>query len=194
MSKSQGLSDLFRDLRGQSQEHSSTQRQSLKPLRRSSVLHPEGIEHHPRRNAPMDTYQTFLDKYDDLERFIDGFVPHDFVYYFREKSKECGYKYHISNMKRDCGIYKKLLKDYSTRELALMIEFIFCSEQDYIDKASVQPTIMASAYVNTIYRDALLWAKDEYVPGARKKAPVKLRAQREWRNKPKEERSKIGEW
>lgn len=188
------MSDLFRSALGQSLEQPTETKPKQRPFR-SDVFHPTEVEvPPPRRNAPGDRYQSFLDKYDDLERFIDGFTPQDLMYYFREKAKEAGYKYHIANMKRDMGIYKKLLQSYSAREIALMIEFIFFSNQDYLDTAHTQPTVLASAYVNTLYTDALLWAEDKYDP-TKKKVKRPTIKKREWKNtKPKEERSKIGEW
>lgn len=194
--KTDGMSDLFRSARGQTLEQPTEPKQKQRPFR-SDVFRPTEVEVPPlRRNAPGDRYQSFLDKYDDLERFIDGFTPQDLMYYFREKAKEAGYKYHIANMKRDMGIYKKLLESYSAREVALMIEFIFFSNQDYLNTSKTQPTVLASAYVNTIYTDALLWADDKYVPGQREKKKQRPTIKkREWKNtKPQEERSKIGEW
>lgn len=192
--RTDGMSDLFRAALGQTLEQPIEPKHTKRPFR-STVFHPEGVEVPPQRvNASSDKYQSFLDKYDDLERFIDGFTPQDLMYYFREKAKEAGYKYHISNMKRDMGIYKKLLNSYSPKEVALMIEFIFFSEQDYLDTAHTQPTVLASSFVNTIYADAMLWAEDKYVPGPKPKKRLVIK-KREWSNtKPKEERSKIGEW
>lgn len=193
--KADGMSDLFRAAFGQTLEQPIEPKQKQRPFR-SDVFHPTGVEVPPlRRNALGDKYQAFLDKYDDLERFIDGFTAQDLMYYFREKAKEAGYKYHISNMKRDMGIYKKLLESYSPREVALMIEFIFFSDQDYLDTSHTQPTVLASAFVNTIYADSVLWAEDKYVPGKHDKKKKLTIKKREWSNtKPKEERSKIGEW
>lgn len=197
MGKHEEMSDLFRSALGQSLEQPTEPKQKRQAFR-SDVFHPTGIEvPPPRRNAPGDRYQSFLDKYDDLERFIDGFNVQDLMYYFREKAREAGYKYHISNMKRDMGIFKKLLETYSTREIALMIEFIFFSEQDYLEKTNTQPTVLASSWVNTIYHDAMLWVDDKYVPGKSKHVPKPRPTlkKREWKNtKPNNERSKIGEW
>lgn len=188
------MSDLFRNALGQSTEQPVEESKPKQSFNHMDILRPKRKEYPVvRRNAPGDLYQAFLDKYDDLERFIDGFTEQDLTYYFREKAKEAGYKYHIANMKRDRGIFKKLLGTYSPVEIALMIEFIFFSEQDYLDAACTQPTVLASNFVNRIYRDSKLWVEDKYVPG--KKSKFKLSEKREWKNsKPDEERVKIGEW
>jgi hypothetical protein len=187
------ISDLFRSVRGQTLEHPTECKEKVSPFK-NDVFHPHGVEVPiSHNNITSDKYQSFLDKYDDLERFIDGFTPQDLMYYFREKSKEAGYKYVVSNMRRDMGIYKKLLDSFSAREIALMIEFIFFSEQDYLDKSKTQPTVLSSSYVNTIYSDATAWAKDEYVPSATKRKSCKK--VREWKNtSPERESAKIGEW
>ena len=189
------LQDLFRSTRGQ-----SLQTPTDKPKQRCSYhrndLYPSGVEvPQQRRFVTSDKYQSFLDKYDDLERFIDGFTTQDLMYYFREKAKEAGYKYVIANMKRDMGIFKKLSANYSPREIAVMIEFIFFSNQDYLEKDITQPTVLSSSYVNTIYHDAMLWVDDKYVPGQKKERKRLVNVKkREWNNKPTTERAKIGEW
>lgn len=185
--------DLFREENGQSLEKPIEEvkprpvvndgREVLRPKQAEKPLHTRG-----------DKYQTFLDKCDDLERFLDGFDAQDLMYYFREKAKEVGVKYHIANMKRDTGIFKNLLRDYTPREIALMIEFIFFSEQDYLDTERTQPTVLSSRLVNTIYADSKLWAKDEYKPrGVKSVKPLTVK-KREWNRKPTKEHAKIGEW
>lgn len=144
-----------------------------------------------RRNASSDKYASFLCKYEDIENTVDSFTTNDLMYFFREKAKEAGVKYVIANMKRDLGIFKKLQADYKPREICLMIEFIFFSEQTYLDKASTQPTVLASTWCNTIYRDSIAWANDEYDPNFR---PAKQRTTREWKGDTSTDSAKVGEW
>ena len=144
------------------------------------------------KKSTSDPYSSFMEKYNHLESTIDSFNARDLMYYFREKARESGTKYVIANMKRDMGIFKKLLSNYEPKEVCLMIEFIFFSEQDYLDKTITQPTVLASSWCNTIYRDALLWANDEYVPSL--KPAKKSRVTREWGRESTEEKAVIGEW
>lgn len=196
---SSDYNELFREARGQSlEEHKPIREEVVRVRTDTSIFHPREVEvpQTSRINARGDKYQSFLDKYNDLERFLDGFTPQDFAYYFREKARESGVKYRISNMKRDIGIFKSLLNDYSTREIALMIEFIFSSEQNYLTREVTQPTVLASKMGNRIYLDSKKWAADEYVPTAtedkRRTTSIK---KREWKlPKPVKERTKIGEW
>lgn len=139
-----------------------------------------------------DPYSSFMEKYNHLEDTIDSFNARDLMYFFREKAKEGGYKYVIANMKRDMGIFKKLLSNYEPKEVCLMIEFIFFSEQDYLDKSITQPTVLASSWCNTIYRDALLWVDDQYIPSP--KFSKKSQPTREWSRESTTEKASIGEW
>jgi hypothetical protein len=134
----------------------------------------------------QEKYDVFLDKYNDLENTIDTFNSSDLVYFFREKAQESEIKYVIANIKRDLGIFKKLLDRYSAKEICLMVEFLFISEQNYLKKESIQPTLLLSAWCNKIYQDSLLWVDDKYTPDK-----IKVR---EWQGNPEEDKAEIGVW
>lgn len=144
-----------------------------------------------RRNVTSDRYTAFLEKYQDIENTVDTFTTNDLMYFFREKAKEAGVRYVIANMKRDLGIFKKLQADYEPREICLMIEFIFFSEQTYLDKEITQPTVLSSTWCNTIYRDSIAWANDEYDPNIRTSKPKTVR---EWKGDTSTDTAKVGEW
>lgn len=140
------------------------------------------------RNATSDYYKDFIKKYSNLtEENIDTFNARDLMYFFREKSKESGSKYVISNMHRDLGIFKKLQSGYSNMEICTMIEFLFFSSQNYLTKMGLQPTVLASNWCNTIYHDTLLWVRDLYIPKNKKAVS------REW-VKTSNDSIKMGEW
>ena len=143
----------------------------------------------PQRNRGASPYDSFKYKYEHLEEFIDKFGTRDFVYYFREVSKECGYKYTVSNIKKDMAIFKRLRDNYDNREICGMIEFLFRSEQDYLNKDRLSPNLLASQWVNTIYADTQLWLDDKYSPNSTKKK----QKQREW-SESKNDDVKIGGW
>lgn len=150
-----------------------------------------GYNESRKRNVSSDRYSAFLKKYEDVANTVDSFTTHDLMYFFREKARESGVKYVIANMKRDLGIFKKLQTDYEPREICLMIEFIFCSNQDYLDINITQPTVLSSTWCNTIYRDSISWANDEYDPNfkTQKQKPV-----REWKGDTSTDKAKVGEW
>ena len=150
-----------------------------------------GYSESRKRNVTSDRYASFLQKYENLEDTVDTFTTHDLMYFFREKARESGVKYVIANMKRDLGIFKKLQTNYEVREICLMIEFIFCSEQNYLDITSTQPTVLSSTWCNTIYKDSMLWANDEYDPNFR---TTKKKTSREWKGDTSTDKAKVGEW
>lgn len=137
-------------------------------------------------------YQKWLSKYNDLENNVDSFKSMDILYYFREKSQESGHPYVVANLNKDLGIFKRILERYEPREVCLMIEFLFFSEQDYLDKAYLSPGLLSSSWCNTIHSDALLWADDKYIPRSHKKKVE--RPTREWKKNDDSDKSKIGEW
>lgn len=143
------------------------------------------------RRGHKTKYEIFLSKYEDLENTIDSFNSQDLLFLFREKAEESGYKYVIPNIQRDLGVIKTALnKGYTPRDLGIMIEFIFCSNQNYIDKSRVSPTILSSQWCNTLYRDSQLWIDDKYVPKKSKSA----KTTREWNGSKDTEDIKVGEW
>ena len=120
------------------------------------------------KKKPSTQYENFYRKYLNLEEYIDSFGVTDLVYYFREIAKENGYRYVITNFAKDKAVFKRVLSNYSVREVCAMIEFLFESEQDYLDKARTTPNVLYSAWVNTIYADTQLWIDDKYVPKSKK--------------------------
>lgn len=189
MRNKQDASDLlqaFRDSRNQAQE---MYKDTPKKNKENSMSRGYDRKKIDRVNKSSDNYLNFLNKYENLDLHLDDFNTRDLMYFFREKAKEAGVKYVIANMKRDMGIFKRLQDNYSVREICLMIEFIFNSDQNYLDTSITQPTVLASNWCNTVYRDSLLWVDDKYFP-KEKKVPVT----REWSNKTTEEKADIGGW
>ena len=60
-----------------------------------------------QRSKSNSPYQSFIVKFSNLEENIDNFKTRDLVYYFREIAELNGYKYVISNIKKDMGIMKR---------------------------------------------------------------------------------------
>ena len=143
---------------------------------------PKSIPTRPTKERPVSNtpYDSFIRKYCDLENSIDKLGTRDLVYYFRELSQESGFKYVISNMKKDMAIMKRLKTHYSNREICGMIEFLFESDQDYLDKSRLSPNILASSWVNTIYADMKLWVEDKYIPRSVQKKSKNNIKHREW--------------
>ncbi len=152
----------FRLLRGQTTSNEPVPKKEGKPKR--------------QRSTP---FERFLIKYHDLDNYIDGFTTSDFPYYFRAVAEENGYKYFISSA-RDNAIFKKLMEIFTNREICGMITFLYESEQNYLSKDRLSPTLLASRWVNTIYADFKLWLNGEYSP--RKSETKKSSTRGEWRD------------
>ncbi len=147
-----------------------------------------------KRQSSTSRAKSFDDKYSRLEEEIDSFNSYDLMYFFQRKASENGVKYVIANIKRDLGVFKKLLGNYTAREICLMIEFIFTSDQNYLDKSLTQPTVLISGYCNKIYHDSMLWVEDEYFPTEDTPKKSKSKPQREWNRQSKNDSANIGDW
>lgn len=192
--KSNDLLKAFRESRQQIQKPVDNSVDNVNNSRRRDhrATFTRGYEARPKKSS--DPYSSFLEKYHNLSETIDEFKTQDLMYFFREKARESGVKYVIANMKRDMGIFKKLQENYTPREICLMIEFIFCSNQNYLDITITQPTVLSSSWCNTIYRDSLLWADDEYEPTERTVTKKEHIKKREWQREVTGEKTMIGEW
>lgn len=183
------LSDVLRKLRGQSTISSVISAEYEKTLK--GIPEPRKKK---KKTIAGSSYDIFLHKYEDLDNSISAFNTQDCVYFFREKSHEAGAKYVIANMQRDIGIFKKLQESFSVMEILLMIEFIFSGEQTYLDIRRVQPTVLASNWVNKIYQDSIDWSNDCYIDT---KTPYTKKSTREWSSSdktPDHKKVKVGEW
>ena len=147
-----------------------------------------------KRSGASSPYESFIRKYNNLEETIDDLGTRDLIYYFREIAQEQGYKYVISNIKKDMAIMKRLKNNYSTREICGMIEFLYESDQDYLEKDRLSPNILASSWVNTIYADMKLWVEDKYVPRSVKTKKKNNIKQREWDNSTKSDDVVSSDW
>lgn len=185
--KAKDLLNEIRSERGQREEHVS------EPVRKGGR---DFKPTKPQRGKPNknEPYQVFLYKYERLEEYLDKLSTRDLLYYFREKAEESGYKFVITNIKRDMAVMKRAREHYENRDICAMIEFLYTSDQDYLDKETLSPNLLVSSWVNTIYYDTQKWLDDDYVPKSKK---TKHPNRREWQEHlPSEADSKvkIGEW
>ena len=139
-----------------------------------------------QKKQPNSPYEVFLRKYSHLEDTIDDLGTRDLVYYFREVAQENGYKYVISNIQKDMAIMKRVRANYDNREICGMIEFLYESDQDYLEKDRLSPNLLASSWVNTIYADMKLWVEDKYIPRSVKSKKSKQNTRGEWKSSDEE--------
>lgn len=185
--KAKELLDEIRSERGQREEHVS------EPVKKGGKREFKPTRPQKGRPTQSEPYQVFLYKYERLEEYLDKFSTRDLLYYFREKAQENGYKYVIANIKKDMAIMKRAKEHYENKDICAMIEFLYNSDQDYLDKETLSPNLLVSSWVNTIYYDTQKWLEDEYVPKSQK---TKHNSKREWQGKAPNNESvtKIGEW
>lgn len=136
------------------------------------------------------SYFKFMKKYNNLQDNIDIFSTMDLLYYFCEKATENGIHYVVTNRAKDLAVIKRLKKNYSNEDICLMIDFIFMSNQSYLDKEITHPTVLISTWQSKLFKDSHLWKEEKYVDKqCRKKKPI-----REWSGNNTIEKIKIGEW
>ena len=157
-----------------------------------SVTPPEPKVNHKQSKSSRssNTYkkspqELFIEKYYDLENNIDSFGTSDILYFFVQKASERGVKYVIANFAKDMTCAKKLLSNYTPREVCLMIEFLFESGQTYLDMRKTTPAILLTGWCNRIVADT-----QDYLDGTFKSS---TRPIREYDGDDDEE-STIGVW
>lgn len=133
-------------------------------------------------------YDVYLNKVNNEQ--WDKFNTRDLMYFFRDTANNNGIKYVIANFRVDMSAFKMCIsKGHEPAEIVAMIEFLFTSEQDYLDPKSLTPNIFRSGWVNKIYQDTKLWANDEYTTEKKKKF-----VKREWTGDTEEDNSSMDEW
>ena len=140
-----------------------------------------------RRQRTDESYERYLRKAESGRR--EEFNGLDLVYFFRDASRDAGYRYSISNITMESGCMKRLLEEYTPVEICHMVDFIFKSGQDYMNKATCSPHLMASNWRNTLYPDSRAWLAGEY--GTNQSSQLK---RREWGTKKQEPDVRIGGW
>lgn len=136
-----------------------------------------------------DPYAKFKEKLNDLQNTIDTFNSPELWFYFIEVAERNNIHYVCSNKARDLGALKILLSKYPAREICLMIEFLFESGQQYLELETITPSVIGSAWLNTIHSDSMKWVMGDFNPN--KKAP---KASREWSKSVDEDNIDIGGW
>lgn len=134
-----------------------------------------------KEGKTFSPYEAFLARYNNCDvTVMENFSTRDLVYYFREISQQNGGHYVIANMKKEMAIMKRIRENYTNKEICAMIEFLFLSEQDYLDKSRLSLGILSSNWCNTIYADMQLWVDDKYTPKSAVRASKRKQSQHEW--------------
>lgn len=173
-------------------------KEEMKASRRSSsssdkdlVLRDSGKPERKKTGRNVQ-YESFMKKYEDFENSVEKFNSVDLVLYFKTKANEAGYPFYVSNMPKEAKNMKRLMELYPPAEICAMIEFLYFSEQDYLEKNRLSVSLMASRWATTIHEDTMLWVNDKYVPKSKKSGVAKT-SKGEW-DKNDGSGTAVGKW
>jgi hypothetical protein len=108
------------------------------------------------------------------EEAFHEFDHKDWFQYFVYKAQSKGIRYITRNYAKEYAIIKSILNELSWVDLKNMIDFVFDSNQDIVDKRTVGLWILSKGWINSIFQSTNLWLAGEYKP---KNAPTH---NREW--------------
>lgn len=154
----------------------------------------QNTKNKPQKNK-YDQYGRYLKKLEDGD--LEKFSTRDIMFHFRDVANRNGVKYVIGNAKIDMRNFKTALeRGYTNEQILAMIEFLFESDQDYLDKTTLHPGILLTGWCNTIFHDSQLWLDDLYVPRSEKNKAknTKRDVKREWVDNNPSTDCTIGEW
>lgn len=154
----------------------------------------QNTKNKPQKNK-YDQYGRYLKKLEDGD--LEKFSTRDIMFHFRDVANRNGVKYVIGNAKIDMRNFKTALeRGYTNEQILAMIEFLFESDQDYLDKTTLHPGILLTGWCNTIFQDSQLWLDDLYVPRSErnKTKNSKRDVKREWVDNNPSTDCTIGEW
>lgn len=129
-----------------------------------------------KAKSQVEQYEEKLEE----ERFSE-FNCGDLVRYFRDCAESVGIRY-VCNWGKDCKLVKNLLEgedfSFTSEEVALMSNFLFLSNQTYLDKKMLSVGIFTTGWLNKIYQDSQDWVKGKYKEEKQKKD--KKKRQSDW--------------
>jgi hypothetical protein len=122
--------------------------------------------------AMQNNKQKFLTKLE--EELFPEMDEKDWFQYFVHKAQQHGIRYITRNYAKEYAIIKSILNELSWVDLKNMIDFVFDSNQDIVDKRTVGLWVISKGWINSIYQSTQLWIAGQYKP---KSAPSH---NREW--------------
>ncbi len=132
----------------------------------------DNFEMKPKEETPLKKSETkisaskrrFLFKLEN--ELFSEFTSTDWIMYFQKKYQEAnGRGYAIVGKKAwsmEHSIYKSLMKDYSPKDIKLLIDFIFDSNQDIMPKLQAGSYLFSAKWIQGVYQSALLWQTGDY--------------------------------
>lgn len=154
------------------------------------------FEMKPKKDTPLKkkgdkkisaSKRKFLSKLD--EELFSEFTSTDWIMYFQKKYEEANNRgYAIVGQKAwsmEHGIYKSLMKDYAPKDIKLLIDFIFDSNQDIMPKLQAGSYLLSKKWIQGVYQSAMLWQTGDYktkaeINKAKYQASIPEKRNREW--------------
>lgn len=132
----------------------------------------DNFEMKPKKETSLKKSETkisaskrrFLAKLED--ELFSEFTSTDWIMYFQNKYQEAnGRGYAIVGKKAwstEHSIYKSLMKDFTPKDIKLLIDFIFDSNQDIKPKLQAGSYLFSAKWIQGVYQSALLWQTGDY--------------------------------
>lgn len=137
-------------------------------------------------HSTTNHYLRFEKKLQDKD--YDKFTSRDLLFFFKDMARKNGITIY-SNVQLDIRYMNNIklaLKNFSIRELMVMMDFLFTSDQPYLEKETLQPGILVTGWASRIYKDAKDWHEGRYIPTDVKKSNRpnldKFKNNREWQD------------
>jgi cation transport regulator ChaB len=120
------------------------------------------------------------------EEMYSEFNNTDWILYFKKKYRESNNREYtlVGDVawRNERSIYNSVMKKFAPRDIKLMIDFLFDSDQDIMPKVQVGAFMLSSKWIDGVYRDATLWRDGLYVSKAQYRAQQNItpKRNREW--------------
>lgn len=131
------------------------------------------FEMKPKKDTPLKkkgdkkisaSKRKFLSKLD--EGLFSEFTSTDWIMYFQKKYEEANNRGYVIVGKKawstEHSIYKSLMKDFTPKDIKLLIDFIFDSNQDIKPKLQAGSYLFSAKWIQGVYQSALLWQTGDY--------------------------------
>ncbi len=130
------------------------------------------FEMKPKKDTPLKKSETkisagkrrFLFKLEN--ELFSEFTSTDWIMYFQKKYQEANNRNYVIAGKKawsiEHSIYKSLMKDFTPKDIKLLIDFIFDSNQDIMPKLQAGSYLFSAKWIQGVYQSALLWQTGDY--------------------------------
>lgn len=132
----------------------------------------DNFEMKPKKETPLKKSETkisaskrrFLFKLEN--ELFSEFTSTDWIMYFQKKYQEANNRSYVIAGKKawsiEHSIYKSLMKDFTPKDIKLLIDFIFDSNQDIMPKLQAGSYLFSAKWIQGVYQSALLWQTGDY--------------------------------